>query len=94
MAKYRITAARPKGATNHVKSQFKVMWWGTHQGRTDWWSLGWRSLKEVADFSAAGDDVRTGRHTSNGMEDGAPVELELRTTRNDSRFEISQLPDH
>lgn len=91
--KYRIVSAKPKGATNHCNSQFKVFQWGVKDNKTDWWNIGWKTINQVSDFLAAGHEVKTGQYTNGKMADGAPVEVELRITKNNTNFKISDMPD-
>lgn len=91
--KYRIVGARPKGKTNHCNSSFKVYQWGTKDGKLDWWELGWKTINQVSDYLAAGHEVKTAQYKGGKMTDGAPVELELRITKNSADFKISDMPD-
>lgn len=93
MSKYRIVGAKPKGQTNHCNSQFKTYQWGTKDGKLDWWNIGWKTINQVSDLLAAGHEVKTGQYKSGKMKDGAPVELELRITKNSADFKISEMPD-
>lgn len=94
MGKYRITAARPKKAANHLNSEFKVY---ERQQKPDrswtWQSLGWVPIYDVSELLKVGHEVRTGRIEKNSMLDGAPVELELRIAKNDTDYKISEMPD-
>lgn len=91
--KYRIVSAKPKGVTNHCNSSFKVYQWGTHNGKLDWWNVGWKSINEISRYLSEGHEVRTGQYKGGKMIDGAPVELELRIAKNSSDFRISDMPD-
>ncbi|MGY2737209.1 hypothetical protein [Sphingomonas sp. UYP23] len=93
--KFRIVSAKPKGATNHCNSKFKVFQWGRKEkdGKVDWWEIGWKSINEISEYLAAGDEVRTGQYKAGKITDGAPVELELRITKNSADFKISDMPD-
>ncbi len=95
MSKYRIVSAKPKGATNHCNSKFKVFQWGKKEvgARPDWHKIGWHSINQISEYLAAGHEVRTARYENGKMEDGDPVELELRITKNSSDFKISEMPD-
>jgi hypothetical protein len=88
MAKYRIVAARPKNASSHINSRFKM-----YQLNEKWDEIGWKSIGEVTDLMQAGHEVLTGKVVGNKMESGAPVEVELRITKNDTPFKISDMPD-
>ena len=91
MAEYRIVAARPKNASNHLNSQFKLY---KLNGKNDGWDLiGWKPIGEVSDLMRAGHEVRTGKIVNNSMNDGAAVEVELRIAKNDTIYKISDMPD-
>lgn len=93
MSRYRIVAARPKGASNHCNAQFKIYQWGKKAEKVQWWEIGWKSINQVSDYLSAGHEVRTGRYEAGVMKDSAPVELELRITRNGTDFRISDILD-
>ena len=90
MARYLIVAARPGMATNHVRSQFKML---KLDRRTDeWFDDGWLSLGGVGDLLRSGEDVRTGEIVGDEVRIGEAVEIELRIARNGKRFKISDMP--
>ena len=91
--KYRIVSAKPKGATNHCNSQFKVFQSILKDGNSTWRDIGWKSINQISDYLSAGDEVRTGQVKGGKMVDGAPVEVELRITKNNTDFKISDMPD-
>ena len=47
----------------------------------------------IAALLEAGHDVLTAKKGGNGIRTGAAVELELRISRNDTRYKISEMPD-
>jgi len=91
MAKYRIVAARPKNASNHVNSQFKM--YEYDEDENTWNSAGWKSISEVSSLMHAGQDVRTGKIIDKKMKSGAAVELELRIAKNETVYKISDMPE-
>lgn len=94
MEKYRITAARPRNAANHLNSEFKVY---HRQQKPDgtwiWQYVGWQKIHAISDLIKAGNEVRTGKAEGTKMLDGAAVELELRIAKNDTKYKISDMPD-
>ena len=91
MAKYRIVAARPKGATNHLNSQFKLY---LHDAKDRAWnSIGWKSIADVSDLLQAGHEVLTGKIVDGSMNSGEAVELELRIAKNGTKYKLSDMPD-
>ena len=93
MGKYRITAARPKNAANHLNSEFKVYEWKTKNDKLSWWPIGWKTIYDISALVKAGDEVRTGKVEGTSMKDGDADELELRIAHNGTKFKISEMPD-
>lgn len=93
MGEYRIVAARPKNATHHLNSEFKIYVWKTVQGELKWWLLGWRTTYDVSALLKAGNEVRTGSVEVTLMRHGDAVELELRIAHNGTKYKISGMPD-
>lgn len=98
MEKYRITAARPKGEQNHLKSEFKVFQQRQKPDKTFYWKdIGWKTIYAVSDLLEAGHEVRTGKIVGSGdnttMKHGAAIEVEMRIAHNDTDFKISEMPD-
>jgi hypothetical protein len=91
MAKYRIVAARPKGATNHLNSEFKM--YKFNEEKATWQTAGWKTIHDVSILLKAGNEVRTGKVEAGEMHSGAAVELELRISKNDTKYKISDMPD-
>lgn len=91
MTQYRLTAAKPKNAASHLKSQFKLFEYD--EAAKTWRPIGWKSVSQVTGLLAAGHDVRTGKVVGDKMQSGAAVEVELRIARNDTEFKISEMPD-
>lgn len=91
MARYRIVAARPKGAADHLNSQFKL--WEFDAKQNQWTLSGWKTIYEVGALLQAGHEVRTGRVAGGKMESGEAVELELRIAKNGTVYKISDMPD-
>lgn len=91
MGKYRIVAARPKEASNHLNSQFKL--WELDEKAKTWGVMGWKSIGEVNNLMQAGHDVRTGKIIGTKMSSGAAVELELRIAKNNTKYKLSEMPE-
>ena len=91
MTKYCIVAARPKNASNHLNSQFRMYRWDTTERLYK--SLGWKTIGEVSQLMQAGHEVITGRENDTTITSGAAVEIELRIAKNDTQFKISTMPD-
>jgi hypothetical protein len=90
MTEYSIVAARPKNASNHLKSQFKL-YELNKKNESD--LVDWKSIGEVNDLMRAGHEVRTGKIIDEILDTGAAVEIELRITKNDTNYKISNMPD-
>lgn len=90
MAKFCITAVNHKNPTNHVASTFKV--WTFSKNSEKWISLGGQSLNFVLALLANGNEVLSAINTDNGIKSGAPIEIELRTARNNEDYKISTMP--
>ena len=90
MAQYRIVAAAPKNASNHINSKFNLYKLSV---KTEWDPIGWKSIAEVSDIMRAGHEVLTGKIVGDKMHDGAAVELELRIAKNGTNYKISDMPD-
>jgi len=94
MSKYCITAARPKNATHHLNSEFKLWKWEkTGDDTWKWAAKGWKRAVEIAVLLDAGNEVLSGKKTETGITRGAAVELELRIAKNETTFKISDMPD-
>jgi len=95
MEQYRIVAAKPKGATNHCNSSFKIFKWeiDPDDNVKKWMSKGWQTINQVSVLLQAGHEVRTGHVSAGKMNSGDAVELELRIVHNGTKFKISQMPD-
>ncbi|HEX7858497.1 MULTISPECIES: hypothetical protein [Pseudomonadota] len=91
MTKYRIVAARPKNSDNHLKSEFKL--YRLNEEKNEWNSVGWKSIGDVSSLIHSGNEVRTGKIVDGSMSSGAPVEVELRIAKNDTKYKISDMPD-
>jgi hypothetical protein len=91
MARYSIVAARPKNASHHLNSQFKLYKFDEKEG--GWSPDGWRSIAQVSDLMRDGHEMRTGKIVKEELFDGAAVELELRIAKNDTNYKISEMPD-
>jgi hypothetical protein len=93
MGKFRIVAARPKNATNHLNSEFKVYEDQVGDGKRTWRNIGWKTIHDVSALLKTGNEIRTGKVEDGKMLDGVAVELELRISKNDSKYKISEMPD-
>lgn len=93
MKKYRIVAARPKGETNHLKSEFKTYEYKEKDGKWAWRPIGWKTIHQISAFMAAGDEVLTGKVVGEKMNDGAAPEMEMRISHNDSKYKFTEMPD-
>ena len=93
MPRYCITAARPKNATHHLKSEFKLWKSQDKDGRTSWSSEGWKRGAEIAALLDANHQVLTANRTSTGISTGKPVEMELRISKNETNYKIGDMPD-
>jgi len=91
MAKYCIIAAKPKGATNHCNSEFKMLMWSAE--KSGWQPLGWKEVSFVSDLLRRGHQLLTGNLSERGIKTGAAVEVELRIVENKSDYKISDMPD-
>lgn len=94
MAKYCITAAKPKNASQHLKSEFKLWKWEKKDDdKWSWFPKGWKRAAEIAALLDGGHEVLTARENETTITEGAPVELELRIAKNETKFKISDMPD-
>lgn len=93
MAMYCITAARPKGAAQHLKSEFKTWKARDENGERTWTLEGWKRAAEIAALLDAGNQVQTAKENDKSITSGAAVELELRIAKNESSFRISDMPE-
>ncbi|QJP72060.1 MULTISPECIES: hypothetical protein [Burkholderia] len=97
MTKYCITGANHKNANDDRASEFKVYQLAQEEDGTWMWnSLGKKSLNFVANLLATGNKVISAKIVKEGdkrvMEEGYPIELELRIAKNDKKFKITDLP--
>ena len=91
MAEYCIVAARPKNASNHANSSFKL--YELDAAADSWKSIGWKSISEVCGLMKAGHELCTGKIAGGNMNSGAAVELELRIAKNGTVYKIGDMPD-
>lgn len=94
MTTYCVTAANHNGAKDGRASEFKL-WEYKKNKDNEWvWSpLGKKSLNFVAALLAAGHEVVSGEENEKSITRGAAIELELRITKNDKNFKITDLPE-
>lgn len=95
MSKYCITAVNHTNPSNHCASKFKV-WeyrYSSERGEYFWRSLGGKSINFVSDLLAEGHEVLSAKENETNITTGAPIELELRIARNDTKFKISDMPE-
>lgn len=93
MAKYCITAAKPKNSTQHLKSEFKLWKAVEKDGKISWSHQGWKRGTEIAGLIGAGHQVLTAKKNDTTISTGAAVEMELRISRNESKYKISDMPE-
>lgn len=91
MGKYCITGARPKNATHHLNSEFKLWKWDSSTGK--WTPQGWKRTAEIAALLDAKNEVLTAKEGETSIASGAAVEVELRIAKNEAKFKISDMPD-
>lgn len=91
MEKYCITAANHKNKNNHCASQFKV--WKYDVSKNNWTPLGGKSINFVNDLLAGGHAVLSAKiNDDNKISLGAAIETELRITRNETQYKVSEMP--
>lgn len=88
MAKYYLVSAKPKSASEHLKSNFKL--YVFHDKK---WSHSWKSVGEVVDLLQGGHKVVTGKIENKSMKEGSPIEVELRIANNNMDYKIGDMPD-
>lgn len=93
MSRYCITAARPKDADHHLKTDFKLWRYEERPDGWKWAPKGWKRGGEIAALLEAGHEVLTAKENPGSISTGAPVELELRISRNGTKYNISEMPD-
>lgn len=89
MGRYCITAANHTNPDNHCASSFKV--W-EYNANNKWSSLGGKTIEFVADLLKHGHEVLSANINGDVLFTGAPVEIELRVAKNESRYKISDMP--
>jgi hypothetical protein len=92
MAEYCITAANHKNPRNHVASSFLV--WLRNEETAGWKSPGAKSARDVVGLVEAGHTVLTGffNEKKKTITVGEPIEVELRISKNESRFDVNEMP--
>ncbi len=92
MAKYCITAANHRNRNNHCASQFEL--WEYDQSKEHWTPLGGQSINFISDLLSGGHTVQSAKLSADrgNLSLGAPVELELRITKNETNYKISEMP--
>ncbi|AJZ58594.1 hypothetical protein OI25_594 [Paraburkholderia fungorum] len=90
MARYCITAANHDDPNNHVASKFKLWLW---KPETEKWSpQNSASAKQVVELIESGHEVFTAHQGEKSITPGAPVEVELRIAKNETKYPISKMP--
>ncbi len=90
MGKYCITAANHKNKSNHCASQFKV--WEYDASKETWTPLGGKSINFVNDLLANGHIVLSAKENDETISTGAAIETELRIARNETKYNVSEMP--
>jgi hypothetical protein len=90
MSTYCITAAKPKGAASHLKSEFYTWRKGDD---AKWHRVGWQTTSQIVSLMHAGHLVLTAQEAANAISTGAAVEVELRIAKNQTNYPISHMPD-
>lgn len=90
MGRYCITAANHENPDNHCASTFKV--WKYDNIQTKWLPLGGKPIGFVNDLLKNGHEVLSAKENETTISIGAPVEIELRITKNESKYKISDMP--
>lgn len=93
MNRYCITAARPKNAQHHLRSEFKLWKYEQRPEGPRWVLQGWKRAARIAVLLDAGDEVLTAKQGTNGIKLGDAVEVELRIAHNGEKYRISDMPD-
>lgn len=91
MTDYCITAAKPKGQTSHLNSQFYL--WKKNALTGQWEGQGWKKTNDISNLISQGHSVLTGKVQGGSLKLGSPVEIELRISTNKSEYKISDMPD-
>ena len=94
MSKYCITAANHTNANNHCASKFKV---GEYTYKSDtkkwvWTPLGGKPINFINDLLANGHEVLSAKENEDTITLGAPIESELRISKNETKYKISEMP--
>lgn len=93
MTKYCITAESSSDEERDLKDEFKTYEWVLNaEKKWVWRGPKWRNSFEISDLLKAGDTVLTAKETGNSITTGAPVEIELRIARNETKYPISEMP--
>ena len=91
MANYCITAAKPKGASHHLNSEFYL--WKLNTETDKWQKEGWKTISQVVTLMQVGNSVVTAEEKEKSISVGAAVEVELRIAHNKTKYPISKMPD-
>ena len=90
MSKYCITAANHRNPGNHVASSFNL--WEYNPLSSTWRPLGGKSIQYVTELLVQGHEVLSARELETTISVGAPIEIELRISNNESYYKISSMP--
>ncbi len=93
METYCITAARPNDAEHHLNTEFKLWRREQRAGQSKWIPEGWKRIAAVVELLEAGHEVKTAKQGANGIRTGAPIEVVLRISRNDTDYPIGEMPN-
>lgn len=92
MGKYCVTAANHNNEKDERASEFKVWEQVKKDNKYVWSPLGKKSLNFVVDILSKGNEVFTAKQNADSITLGYPLEFELRITKNDKNFKITDLP--
>lgn len=90
MARFCITAANHTNPSNHVSSTFNV--WAFSKNTEKWVPLGGQSISFILTLLANGNAVFSAKENDTTITLGAPLEIELRTSKNNEDYKISTMP--
>jgi len=94
-ADYCVTAAKHENKTNHIASSFYTWEWRYDKEKDKylWCGIGWKNSSFIAELVIKGKLVITGKEVPGKLENGSPIEVELRVKSNGEKHKITSLPD-
>jgi hypothetical protein len=93
MPLYCITAAKHEDSHNHLNSKFKL--WKYNEDKEIWKCLDWKDAFYIINLlQEPQSTVLTGKYDDKAqkLSYGAPVELEFRIAKNESKYKINDMP--